>query len=84
MRRLALTLVAVLILADSAGAIDLRTDTSKALVPLDEIVPGGPWNLLGVAQGGPRRGERLRAIPHVNAFWFAWAAFHPTTSVHPE
>ena len=45
---------------------------------------GSTWNLLGVAQGGPRRGERLRAIPHVDAFWFAWAAFHPATSVHPE
>lgn len=42
MRRLALTLVAVLVFAGSAVAIELRTDTSKALVPLDEIIPGGP------------------------------------------
>ncbi|MBI3029184.1 MAG: DUF3179 domain-containing protein, partial [Candidatus Rokubacteria bacterium] len=27
-------------------------------------------------------GQRLRAVPHVDAFWFAWAAFHPSTSVY--
>jgi hypothetical protein len=43
---------------------------------------GTTWNLLGIGQAGPRRGERLRAIPHVDAFWFAWAAFHPATSVY--
>jgi hypothetical protein len=45
---------------------------------------GSTWNLLGVAEAGSRRGQRLRAIPHVDAFWFAWAAFHPATSLHSE
>jgi len=45
---------------------------------------GSLWNLLGVAQAGPHRRERLRAIPHIDAFWFAWAAFHPTTSIHTQ
>jgi hypothetical protein len=45
---------------------------------------GSVWNLLGQAIRGPLTGKRLRAIPHVDAFWFAWAAFHPTTSVHPD
>ncbi len=43
---------------------------------------GTTWNLLGVALGGPLAGRRLRPIPHVDAFWFAWAAFNPTTSVY--
>jgi len=42
MRRATLTLVAMLLLAGVAAAIELRTDTSKALVPLDEIISGGP------------------------------------------
>jgi hypothetical protein len=42
------------------------------------------WNVLGHAVKGPLAGQRLRPIPHVDAFWFAWAAFHPTTSLHPE
>jgi len=40
------------------------------------------WNLrTGRATAGPRRGQRLEAIPHMNVYWFAWADFHPTTNV---
>lgn len=42
---------------------------------------GSAWNLLGHALRGPLAGKRLAPIPHVDAFWFAWAAFHPTTSI---
>jgi hypothetical protein len=45
---------------------------------------GSMWNLLGQAVKGPLAGQRLRAIPHVDAFWFAWAAFHPATSIHGD
>lgn len=45
---------------------------------------GSLWDLFGVAEAGPRRRERLRVIPHVDAFWFAWAAFHPTTSIYAK
>jgi hypothetical protein len=45
---------------------------------------GSAWNLLGVALRGPLAGKRLRPITHVDAFWFAWAAFNPATSVHGE
>jgi hypothetical protein len=43
---------------------------------------GSTWTILGHAVKGPLAGKRLRAIPHVDAFWFAWAAFNPTTSVY--
>lgn len=43
---------------------------------------GSVWNLLGHAVKGPLADKRLRAIPHVDAFWFAWAAFHPSTSIY--
>jgi len=43
---------------------------------------GTVWGLLGHGIRGPLAGKRLRAIPHVDAFWFAWAAFHPATSIH--
>ncbi len=42
------------------------------------------WNLLGHAVKGPLAGQRLRPVPHVDAFWFAWAAFNPATSLHTE
>jgi len=43
---------------------------------------GSTWNLLGHAVKGPLAGKRLRAVSHVDAFWFAWAAFNPATSVY--
>jgi hypothetical protein len=43
---------------------------------------GSLWNLVGRAIRGPLEGRRLRPIPHVDAFWFAWAAFHPATTIH--
>lgn len=42
---------------------------------------GSLWNLLGYATRGPLAGRRLTPIQHVDAFWFAWAAFNPSTTV---
>jgi hypothetical protein len=39
---------------------------------------GRTWNLLtGRGEGG----AQLRQLPHVNAYWFAWADFHPDTDL---
>lgn len=43
---------------------------------------GSLWSLLGRAYQGPLAGKTLRPIIHVDAFWFAWAAFQPKTKVH--
>ncbi len=45
---------------------------------------GTVWSLLGRAVRGPLAGQRLRPVRHVDAFWFAWAAFNPSTTVHDE
>jgi hypothetical protein len=42
---------------------------------------GSTWNLLGQAVDGPMEGAALDPIPHVDTFWFAWAAFEPQTGV---
>jgi hypothetical protein len=39
------------------------------------------WNLLGEAVDGPLTGTRLRAVAHVDTFWFAWSAFQPDTAI---
>ncbi len=39
------------------------------------------WDLAGRAVAGPLRGQRLRAIPHGNHFWFAWVVFRPDTEL---
>ena len=43
---------------------------------------GSVWNLLGRAVSGPLAGRELGPLPHVDAFWFAWAAFHPATTIY--
>ena len=40
------------------------------------------WAISEIPVKGPLAGQELRAIPHVDAFWFAWAAFHPSTSIY--
>jgi hypothetical protein len=42
---------------------------------------GSGWTLSGRAVDGPLRGKQLRAIPHGNHFWFAWAVFRPDTEL---
>ena len=42
---------------------------------------GSTWTVLGVATGGPLKGERLVPVTYLDAFWFAWAALHPDTTV---
>jgi len=42
---------------------------------------GSTWSLDGVALNGPAKGAQLAEVPHLDAFWFAWAAFHKGTSI---
>jgi len=42
---------------------------------------GSRWNVLGEAVDGPMAGEQLEPVDHLDTFWFAWAAFHPTTRI---
>lgn len=43
---------------------------------------GSRWRVDGLAVDGPLNGERLDAIAEAYvAFWFAWAAFHPSIQI---
>jgi hypothetical protein len=42
---------------------------------------GSSWTILGEADTGPLEGSRLAPVDHLDTFWFAWAAFHPTTRI---
>jgi hypothetical protein len=42
---------------------------------------GSTWNLFGEAVSGELAGAQLRAVPHVDTFWFAWATFLPDTEI---
>lgn len=42
---------------------------------------GSTWDILGSALDGPLAGSQLKAVPHHDTFWFAWAAFVPDSSL---
>jgi len=42
------------------------------------------WGVLGKAVKGPLAGKALPKVPHMDAFWFAWAAFNPETQLARE
>jgi hypothetical protein len=50
----------------------------------DELVEddtGARWSVLGEAVSGPRAGERLEPVAHLDTFWFAWSSHHPETAL---
>ncbi len=53
--------------ASGADFVDKQTDSR--------------WNVFGRATGGPLAGRQLKAVAHVDTFWFAWAAYRPDTTV---
>ena len=46
---------------------------------------GSTWSVTGVALSGSLESLRLEPIAEAYvAYWFAWSAFHPTTSIWPD
>lgn len=60
-------------------------DRSLTLIPttlgFEDPETGTTWSLSGRALTGPLAGEQLRRLPSQDAFWFAWAAFQPDTTL---
>jgi hypothetical protein len=42
------------------------------------------WNIFGYAVAGELAGTQLAPIVHGTHLWFAWAAFHPDTTLAAE
>ena len=46
---------------------------------------GTIWNLVtGLATEGKDRGKKLERLPSINLYWFAWARYHPDTSIYGQ
>ena len=44
---------------------------------------GTRWNLItGEATSGKENGTRLKRLPAVNIYWFAWARYYPQTTIY--
>lgn len=58
-------------------------DRERHGLPLfEDEQTGSLWTFDGIAVRGPLKGERLPQMLGYRAFWFAWAAFFPETSLH--
>ena len=42
---------------------------------------GNMYNLFGEIIEGPKQGSKLKPVTSIVAYWFAWAAFYPNTSI---
>lgn len=62
-----------------AGGQRLTFQTGAAAGVFVDDQTGTSWNILGEAVEGPLAGRRLSPVGHVDTFWFAWAAFRPST-----
>lgn len=81
--------VVVLWDGDARAAVAFHRDLDGT--PLDltvvgdtfvDLATGSVWSFEGVAVGGPLAGARLRPVQEAFvAFWFAWKAFQPETTV---
>ncbi len=77
-------------LASNATAVFLRTVAGQTLkfkpaqgYFVKDTPTGTTWNLItGVATDGKLKGHRLERLPAMNIYWFAWARYHPETTVY--
>jgi Protein of unknown function (DUF3179) len=68
----------------ATGAFEPTLDRRRLTFRADgdriiDVQTRSQWSVLGEATDGPLRGRRLKAVQHVDTFWFAWAAFQPDT-----
>ena len=76
-------------LGDTVLTFDMRKDARLQTAPTGVMDNSGyfarddsgtRWNLItGKATAGKRK---LRRLPAVNIYWFAWARYHPETSIY--
>ena len=77
-------------LESNATAVFLRTVAGQTLrfkpaqgYFVKDATTGTTWNLItGMATEGKLKGHTLERLPAMNIYWFAWARYHPETTVY--
>lgn len=77
-------------LESNATAVFLRNVEAKTLIfePTEgyfvkDTTTGTTWNLItGTATEGKLKGYTLERLPAMNIYWFAWARYHPETTIY--
>ena len=61
----------------------LTVESDKSYYAKDTT--GTRWNLItGVASEGTFKGKTLERLPSFNVYWFAWARYHPKTTIYEQ
>ncbi len=48
-----------------------------------DVTTGTMWNLItGMATEGKLKGSMLERLPAMNIYWYAWARYHPETTIY--
>jgi hypothetical protein len=70
----------------AGAAFDPRLDAKKLIFSAKDgrlvDAAGGAWDIFGRAASGPYAGRALTSLVSGTHFWFAWAAFKPSTEVY--
>ena len=77
-------------LDSNATAVFLRTVDGQILrfksaqgYSVKDAPTGTTWNLItGLATEGKLKGHTLERLPAMNIYWFAWARYHPETTIY--
>ena len=77
-------------LESNATAVFLRTVAGQTLrfkpaqgYSVKDVTTETTWNLItGMATEGKLKGHTLERLPAMNIYWFAWARYHPETTVY--
>ena len=77
-------------LDSNATAVFLRTVKGQTLTfeqargyIVKDVTTETTWNLItGMATEGKLKGHTLERLPAMNIYWFAWARYHPETTVY--
>ena len=77
-------------LESNATAVFLRIVDGQTLrfkpaqgYSVKDATTGTTWNLItGMATEGKLKGHTLERLPAMNIYWFAWARYHPETTIY--
>lgn len=65
---------------EDGSSVNLSTVQNELPIVMVDT-DGNKYNLFGEIVIGPKKGIKLKSVTSMVAYWFAWAAFYPSTSI---
>ncbi|MGQ9643623.1 MAG: DUF3179 domain-containing (seleno)protein, partial [Ignavibacterium sp.] len=63
------------------GSLVTLTSVQNQLPIIMIDTDGNKYNLFGEVTEGPKQGGKLKSVTSMVAYWFAWAAFYPNSTI---